>query len=116
MSTGRRVRLVRVKLPKLADVDAFNVAADAAFGEGQRHPRFKAMNDPRRNGGVFRQEIVQSVRPSQHQRLEPRGTLAEFLAQAARIDEQSLTQIAVESRLALRLCQHSQALEVVAFD
>src|ERR1035438_5805522 len=105
-----------VKLLQIAEADAFDVAADAAFGEGQCHPRFKMMNDLGRNGGMFRQEVIQSVRPSHHQCLEPSRAAAIILLQTAGIDEQSLTKIAVNGRLALGLCQQPQAVEVVALD
>ncbi len=74
------------------------------------------MNDLGRDLGMLRQEVIQSVGPGHHQRLEPRRAAAVILLQAAGIDEQSLPQVAVNRRLAFRLRQHPQAVEVVALD
>ncbi len=111
-----RPRLPGVEFPKLKCVDAFNIAANAAFSKRQRHPRLEATDDLRRNGGMFRQKVIQSVRPSHHQRLEPRRALAKSLPQAARIDEQTLSKIAEYGCLAFGLRQHPQADEVVPLD
>src|ERR1700730_635021 len=99
----RLPRLPRVELPKLRQVDAFDIAADAAFGEGQRHPGLETMDDFRRNGGVLRPEVIYSVRPSHHQCLEPGRALQKSSAQSARVDEQSLTKVAKDGRFAFRL-------------
>ena len=105
-SARRLPRLPRVELPKLRQVDAFDIAADAAFGEGQRHPGFETMDHFRGNGGMLRQEVIQSVRPSRHQCLEPGRAAQESSAQSARVDEQPLTKVAQDGRFAFRLRQH----------
>jgi hypothetical protein len=107
--------LYRVKIAKLAEVDTFDVASNAAFGKGQCHPRFEAMDDLGQSPGMLRQEIIQAVRPSHHQGLEPRWALAITTAQAIAIDKHSLTKITVYGRLAFGLRQHSETAQVVAF-
>ena len=52
---------------ELGQVDAFDVAADAAFGEGQGHPRLEVLNDARLYSGVFVEIEVQAVGEGVHQ-------------------------------------------------
>ena len=59
-----RPRLARrVEFPQLAEIDAFDIAADAAFGERQRHPRFEVMDDLRRDARDVSTES-NSIRPT----------------------------------------------------
>jgi hypothetical protein len=111
-----RAILRPVKFLQIAEADAFNVSTDAAFGEGQGHPRFKLMDDFRRDTRMLEQKIIQPVRPRQHQCPQPRGAGEVALLQAVRVDEQPLAQITVNGGLALCLRQHSQAVEVVTLD
>ena len=46
MSRGRRA-LLWVELLQAAEIDALDVAADAAFRERQRHPRLETSDRPR---------------------------------------------------------------------
>src|ERR1700693_5943288 len=74
-----------VELLQLAQVDAFDVAANAALGKGQRHPGLVLLDDSGCNRGMRRQEIVQAVGPGLHECLEPRRTAAIALPQSTRI-------------------------------
>ncbi len=54
-------------------IHPFNVAADAALRETQRHPGLKPFDHLRRNLRMLQQEIVQSIRKRVHQCFQPRG-------------------------------------------
>src|ERR1700704_768229 len=94
-----------VKLLQLAKIESIDVPADAAFGKGQCHPRFIVQNHAWAYRGMLREKVIQSVGPGHHQRLEPCRTAAIAALQAGRVDEQSLTKIAVDGFLAFGLRQ-----------
>ena len=58
---------------ELLEVDPLDVAADAAFGEGEGHPRLEVLDDARLHFGMLVEVEVQAVGEGVHQRLQPRG-------------------------------------------
>jgi hypothetical protein len=53
---------------------AFDIAADAALAETQRHSRLESMDHAGRHLGVSAQIEIQPIRPGNHELLQPRWT------------------------------------------
>ena len=66
-SAAAIARCGRVESLELVEVDPLDVAADAAFGEAQRHPRLEAGDRARMHVGMRGKEVVEAVRPGVHQ-------------------------------------------------
>ena len=101
---------------QICQIHFLDIAADAAFGEAQRHPRLEAFDDSGLRFGVLGQVEVQPVGKGIHELLQPRGTGGVLLLQLHRVDEELHAQILVNERLALRLRQTPHGVEVVGFD
>ncbi len=56
---------------ELLQVDALDVAADAALGEAERHPWLEVLYDSRLHFGVFEEVVVEAIGKGVHQRLQP---------------------------------------------
>ena len=92
---------------------ALDIAADAAFAEAQRHPRFEMHDDARMHLGMGSEVVVQTIGPGIHQGLQPAGTLGVKLLEFHRVDEQPLAQVRPDRRLALGLGQPAQRVKVI---
>ena len=58
-----------VEMGEIFEVDVFDVAADAAFGEGKRHPGFEMCKDFRVGVRMRGKKEIQPIGPGGHQRL-----------------------------------------------
>src|SRR6476469_1767847 len=67
--------LTRIEGLEVGGVDPLDVAADAAFGEAERHPRLEMLQHLGMYLRVGREEVVEAVCPSIHQRLHLRWAL-----------------------------------------
>jgi hypothetical protein len=77
LDLGRGLQLgLAVEGLQLAQRDPLDVAADAALGEAQRHPRLEPGDDLRLHGGMGGQVEVQPVGPGVHQAFSQAGLLA----------------------------------------
>lgn len=86
-------------------VDAFDIAADRAFAEHERHPRLELIEHHRFDVGVRRQLIVESARPGVHQVFEPGGTFIVDRLDLHRVDEEAYAEVIPDLRFAVRLGQ-----------
>ena len=75
-----------VESGELLKIGALDVAADAAFGEGERHPGLEAGEDARADLRMGREIVVQAGRPGVHQRAQPGGAAAIIGLELDRID------------------------------
>ena len=111
-----RQRAMFVKRLELGRRHTLDIAADAALGKGERHPRLEMSQNLGMNRGVIGQIRVQPRRPGPHQRLHARRAGAEELLQMRRIDEQPLAQILPQRAFALGLGQPAQIDQIIALD
>nr|GEU28199.1 hypothetical protein [Tanacetum cinerariifolium] len=111
-----RVGAVRVQVFQLLEVDGFDVAADAALAEGQRHPRLEPRDQVGLDLRMRGQVIVQAIGKRHHQLLEPRRALPVLGLQEFGIDEQLHAQVAVQLGLAFHFRQAAHGIDVVALD
>ncbi|MCG3162548.1 MAG: hypothetical protein JMDDDDMK_03815 [Acidobacteria bacterium] len=105
-----------VKSLQLIEVDGFDVAADAAFGERKRHPGFEAFDHSRFYLRMFRQIKIQPIGPGVHERLEPRRAGLVMLLQRSGVNEQFHSQIPPHGCFAFGLRQPPHRVEVVRLD
>src|ERR1700739_70964 len=105
-----------VKSPQLLYVDLFNVAADAAFGKRQSHPRLEARKHFGLRLRVLGEVEVDSVRPCIHQAFEPCGACSVVAPEICRIDKQAMAEILPDGALALCLGGASEGGEVIRLD
>ncbi len=113
----RRLRAaVAVEGFELREVHALDVAADAAFGERERHPRLEPFDHLRGDRRVRIQVVVQAVGPRPHQLLQPVGARVELRLHVVGIDEELHPQVAVDLLFAFRLGEPSDRIEVVRLD
>ena len=108
--------LLTVKRFELAQVDAFDVAADAAFAEAQRHPRFELRDHARLHVRVRGEIEIQALGPRIHQRLQPRRAVVVLRLHVRRIDEQLHPQVAIDFALAFRFGQAALRVDEVGLD
>ena len=101
---------------ELGEVDALDVAADAAFSEGERHPRFEVLDDSRLYLGMFVEVEVQAVGEGVHQGFEPRGAGLVLCLQRCGVDEELHAQVLVDLRFAFSLGEAAHRVDVVGFD
>jgi hypothetical protein len=76
----------------------------------------EVMDDLGGHTSMFREVVIQAVRPGNHQRFEPSRRAAILLPQPIGVDEQSFAQIAVDGCFTFRLRQPPQTVEIIAFD
>src|ERR1700688_2529786 len=113
----RRSRLaLAVEGFKIAQRYALDVAADTAFAEAQDHPRLETSDDARRDRWMQCQVIVETIGPGLHQLFEHDRRVGIARLEIDWIDEQFLTQVAVDRALALGLGQAPQSVQVVGLD
>ena len=110
------LRGLAVERGKLAEVHGFDIAADAAFGEAQRHPRLEAPDHPRLHPGVLVEVVIQAVGKRVHELPQPRGAGRVFLLQLHGVDEELHAQVLVDLRLSLGLGQAPHGVDVVGLD
>ena len=110
---GRRRTVERFELRQ---VDALDVAADAALAEAERHPRLELRDHARLHVRVRRQVIVEAVSPRVHQRLQPLRALVVFRLQIGGIDEELHAQVAPDLLLALSLGEPALRVDEVGLD
>ena len=101
---------------KPAEIDALDIAADAAFGKAERHPRFETGDDARFHCGVRGEIIVQRIGPGGGQRLQPGGACGILRLQFCRIDEQLHAQIAPDGAFAFGFGEAALRVDEVGFD
>ena len=101
---------------ELVQVHALDVAADAPFAEGQRHPRLEVRDDPRLHLRMRGEVEVQSVGPRVHQRLQPRRALLVLRLHVGGVDEDLHPQILVDRRLPFRFREAPHRVQVVRLD
>ena len=92
-----------IKMGEVLQVDILDVAADAAFGEGERHPGLEMLQHLRVGLGMRGEIEIQAVGPGGHQRLQPGGALRVTRLQVGWIDIEPGTQILHQGFFALGL-------------
>ncbi len=117
LAVGGRGRVITfvVEFLELRQIHSLDVTANAAFGESECHPGFKAPNNSWLDFRVLEQVIIQAVRKSIHQILQPGGTRLVILHCCLRVDEELHAQILVDLGFALRLGQAAHSVNVVRF-
>ncbi len=116
---GRRAfpaRSLPVERLELIEVHALDVAADAPFGERQRHPRLEPLDDPRRQRRVGVEKVIQAAGPGVHQLFQPVGARLVLRSHIVGIDEQLHSQVPVHLGLAFGFCQAAHGVEIVRLD
>ncbi len=101
---------------ELVEIDLLDVAANAAFGEAQRHPRFEMRNDPRLHGGMRGEVVVEAVRERVHQLLQRGRARRVLLLEYVGIDVELHPQVLVDSAFAFGLGQPAHRVDVVGLD
>ena len=101
---------------ELIEVHALDVAADAAFRERKRHPRFKSLDNPRFQLRMLVEIEVQSIRERVHQRLQPCGARCILRLHRGGVNEEFHAQVLVDFGFALGLRQTSHGVDVVCLD
>ena len=96
--------------------DAFDVAADAAFAEAERHPRLEPADHARRRLRMLIEVEVQPVGPGVHQLFQPVRAGCVFGLQVHRIDEQLHAQVLIDRALPFGLGQAAHGVQVVGLD
>ena len=109
-------RGVSVKRRELVEIDAFDVPADAAFAERERHPRLELRDDPGLHVRMLVQVEIQAVGPRVHQPLEPFRARRVPCPHRVGVDEQLHAQVLVDPRLALGFRQPPHRVQVVGLD
>jgi hypothetical protein len=116
----RRQRLGRrsfaVERGKLVEVHGFDIAADAAFGEAQRHPRLESPDDARLHLGVLVEVEIQAIGKCVHELAQPRGAGRVVLLHLRRVDEELHAQVLVDFRLAFGFGEAPHGVDVVRLD
>ena len=56
-----------IEFAQRIEFDLLDIAADAAFGEAQHHPRFEVRQHPGVNFWVGGEKVIEPVRPGIHQ-------------------------------------------------
>ena len=105
--------LLPVEGRELVQVHLLNVAADAPFGEGERHPRLEPGDDPGLHPRMGVQVVVQPVGPGIHQRLEPLRARPVQRLHRVGIDEDLHAQVPPHLPLALGFRQPPHRIQVV---
>ena len=96
--------------------DAFDVAADAAFGEREGHPGFKVFDDFWFHFGVLKEVVVEAIGEGIHEGLEGGGTGCVLLLQDCGIDEEFHAQILPDFGFAFGFGETAHGIDVVGFD
>ena len=109
-------RLAGVEGLQPGEIDAFDVAADAAFAERQRHPGFEAGDDARFHLRVRGQIMIERVGPGGAQAFQPARRGLVLRLQLGRIDEQLHPEVAPDGAFALGLGQAALRVDEVGFD
>ena len=94
----------------------FDVAADAAFGEGEGHPRLEMRDQFRTHAGVRVKVEIEAVGKGVHERAEPRGAGGVVGAEFDGVDEELHAQVAVEFFFTFDLGEAAEGVDVVEFD
>ena len=109
-------RLAGVQRFQVGEVDALDIAADAAFGKAERHPGFEMGDNARFHCGVRGEVIVQRVGPGGGQRFQPGGAGGILRLQLGRIDEQLHAQVAPDRTFAFGFGETALRVDEVGFD
>ena len=106
-------RRLAVKRGELAEVHPFDVAADAALGEAQRHPGFEVRDHLGLHARMGVQVVVEAVGEPVHECPEPRRAGRVLGLQRVGVDEQPLPQIAPDLRLPVGLRVPPERVQIV---
>jgi hypothetical protein len=112
---GQR-RLLAVELLQGLEIDRFDVAADAAFAEGERHPRLEMRDQLGLDLGMRVQVEVQAIGKGHHQLLEPGRAGRVPGLHGGRRDEHLHAQVAPDFGLAFDFGQAPERIDVIEFD
>jgi hypothetical protein len=107
---------VIVKGLQLRQRHSLDIAADAAFTERKRHPRFEMGEDQRFRLGMIGEPCVEPVGPCLHQLAQPERALRIVRLEPVGVDEQALAQILPDRAFPFRFGQAAQIDQVIAFD
>ena len=105
-----------VESGELLEVGALDVAADAALGEGQRHPGLEAGQHARPDLGMGGEVEIEAGRPGVHQPPQPGGRAAIIGPELGRVDPQPLAQILPERALALGFGEPAESGQIIGLD
>ena len=117
---GRRERHLRVigaaiEGAQILQRDPLDIAADAALGEAQGHPRC-VLRDAAGRVGVLGEIEVQPVRPGDHQRFQPGRALAIAHLQRRLVIVHPRAQVAPHRALALHAGAQAKIIQIVGED
>ena len=116
MLDGRKHRLSRVEAFQLFQVDPLDVAADAAFGEAERHPRLEPGQHPRLHLRVRGEEVIEAVRPGIHQPAHWRGAAHIVGLQLIVADIEPRSKVLPNGLFAVRLGGAAEIGQIIGFD
>ncbi len=105
-----------VEALQLAEVDPFDIAADASFGEAQSHPRLKPHQDAGLHLRMGGKVIVQTRRPGIHQLLQPFGTGSIASLEFRLADIEARPEILPNRLLAIRFRRPPERGQIIGFD
>src|SRR5262249_11188967 len=111
-----RLLILFVEVRELVERDAFDVAADAAFGKRKRHPRLETLEDARLHFRMRLKKIIEPIGPRVHQMLEPIGARGVFRTHVFGRDEEAHTQVAPDLLLTVGLRKAPLRQQIVLFD
>ena len=113
---GQGDLLARVKRLELRQRHRLDIAANAAFGKAQRHPRFELRDDSGVHLRVIGEVLVEPRGPALHQRAQPRRALGILHFEIGRIDPQPLAQVRPDRAFAIGLGAAAKARQVIHLD
>jgi hypothetical protein len=113
--SGRGVPLA-VEGGELDEVGALDVAADAPFREGERHPRLEPGEHARTHLGMGGEIIVQPLGPGVHQRAQPKRAAAIIGLELRGIDPEPLAQVLPDRALALGFGGAAERGQIIGLD
>src|SRR5215469_6556225 len=105
-----------IKRLELVYVNFFDVAANAALGEGKSHPGLEVLDHPWFYFRVLQKVVVEAVGESVHKLLQPGGALRVLFLQRVGLDEKLHAQVLIDFRLAICLSQSAHGIDVVGLD
>src|SRR6185437_9125212 len=112
----RRGVVGAVEFREPGEINVLDVAADAALGEGKRHPWLVVFDDLRMHVCMSGEIPVHAVGPRAHQFLQPARAFRVILLQHRGVDEQLVAQVVPDRRFAFGLRAPAERGQVIHLD
>ena len=113
---GKRRVSAGVESLQFGQIDPLDIAADAAFGEGECHPRLEAGDRLRPHLGMGGEIVIEAIRPGIHQPLQPVGAGGVSRLEVCRIHVEAGAQVGPDRLLALGLGGAAERGQIVGLD